>query len=86
MDKYLIISSHTEEDCDRAIEYILNYHTSYLTKFEWGCMDHDHNAYAIIDAENYEHAKMAVPPLFRDKTKAIKLVQFSGQTPPHPVS
>lgn len=77
MDKYLVISAHTEEDCDKAIQYILAYHTAFLTKFEWGCMDHDHNAYTILEAESHEHAKMAVPPLFRDRTKVIKLVNFS---------
>lgn len=80
MDKYLVISSHTEQDCTKAIEYFLAYHTGYLTKFEWGCMDHDHNAYTIIEAENHDHAKMSVPPLFRDKTRVIKLVNFSEMT------
>jgi hypothetical protein len=78
MDKYLIVSSHTAEDCDRALQYFHEYHTGYLTHFWWGCMDHDHNGYAIIDAESHEEAKMAVPPLARDKTKTIKLIHLDG--------
>lgn len=84
MDTYLVISNHTAEDCTKAIEYFMAYHTGYLTKFEWGCLDHDHNAYAMIEAESHEHAKMVVPPLFRDKTKIIKLTRF-GEMKGHPV-
>jgi hypothetical protein len=83
MDTYLVISNHTAEDCKKAVEYFIEYHKGYLTKFEWGCMDQDHNAYAIIEAESHEHAKMSVPPLFRDKTRIIKLTRF-GDLKAHP--
>ncbi len=84
MDTYLVISNHSAEDCVKALEYFIAYHKGYLVKFEWGCMDHDHNAYAIIEAENHEHAKMAVPPLLRDKTRTIMLKRFDAM-PTHPV-
>ena len=83
MDTYLVISNHTAEDCSKAIEYFLAYHKGYLVKFEWGCLDHDHNAYAIIEAESHEHAKMSVPPYFRDKARSIKLTRF-GEMKSHP--
>jgi hypothetical protein len=73
MDTYLVISYHTAEDCTRALNYFHEYHEGYLTKFWWGCTDNDHNGYAIIEAESHEHAKMAVPPLARDKAKTIRL-------------
>ncbi|OFX46399.1 MAG: hypothetical protein A2046_13830 [Bacteroidetes bacterium GWA2_30_7] len=77
MDRYIIISNHTVEECNRAIKFFKEYHTGYLTHFEWGCHDNDHNAYAIIEANNHSEAIMAVPPLFRNKTKAIKLTTFN---------
>ncbi len=70
MDRYLITSSHTAEDCRMAIKHFREFHSGFLTHFEWGCYDNDHNAYA------FEAAKLAVPPLFRDKTKAVKLRHF----------
>ena len=84
METYLVISCHTAEECDRALQYFHEYHEGYLTKFWWGCMDHDHNAYAIIEAESHEHAKMAVPPLARDKTKTIMLTHMD-HSGVHPV-
>ena len=76
MDRYLVISEHTVEDCHMAVKHFLKFHAGFLTHFEWGCFDGDHHAYAIIEAESHENAKMSVPPLFREKAKAIKLCQF----------
>jgi len=76
MDRYIVISAHTAEDCRMAIKYFREYHAGFLTHFEWGCYDNDHHAYAIIEAESHENALMSVPPLFREKAKAIKLTYF----------
>lgn len=76
MDRYIVISSHTPEDCNLAIDHFKEYHGAYLTHFEWGCHDNDHTAYAIIEAESHAQAKMAVPPLLRDQAKVIKLERF----------
>ena len=77
MDRYLIISNHTAEDCHLALDHFREHYPGFLTHFEWGCYDNDHNAYAIIEAESREVAKMAVPPLFRDKSKVIKLTTMN---------
>lgn len=76
MNRYIVISNHTEADCRMAIKYFRAYHAGFLTHFEWGCYDDDHNAYAIIEADSHEQALMAVPPLFREKSKVIKLTHF----------
>ena len=83
MDTYLVISGHTAEDCDRALKYFNEYHGTYLHMFWWGCLDHDHNGYAILEAESHEHAKMSVPPLAREKARVILLSHMDGT--PHPL-
>ncbi len=86
MDRYLLTSSHTAEDCRSAIQHFREFHAGFLTHFEWGCYDNDHNAYAFVEADSHEAAKMAVPPLFREKTKAVKLRHFKpaqGADPTH---
>jgi hypothetical protein len=77
MERFLIISTHTIEDCHMAMEYFSKYNAGFLTNFEWGCFDNDHNAYAFVEADSTERALMAVPPLLRSKAKAIKMVHFS---------
>jgi hypothetical protein len=59
-----------------AVKHFIQYHAGFLTHFEWGCYDHDHHAYAFIDADSHEQALLSVPPLFREKATAIKVVQF----------
>ncbi|HKR04964.1 MAG TPA: hypothetical protein VJY62_10035 [Bacteroidia bacterium] len=76
MDRYLVISAHTAEDCRQAVKYFAEFYAGYITHYEWGCYDNDHHAYAIIEADSHEQAKMTVPPLLRDKTKVIKLTYF----------
>ena len=80
MDRYIVISSHTEEDCRMAIKHFIEHHASFLTHFEWGCYDNDHSAYAIIEAENHDQALMSVPPLFRNKAKVIKTTRFEPKS------
>ena len=87
MNRYIVISGHTAEDCRRAVKYFAEFHAGYITHFEWGCKDNDHNAYAIIEAESHEHALMSVPPLFRDKARVVMLTYFypneKGDDPIH---
>ena len=79
MDRFLIISNHTAEDCRMAIKHFRQFHAGFITHFEWGCYDNDHNAYAIVEAENHEAAKLAVPPIWREKAKVIKLTYFKPE-------
>jgi hypothetical protein len=79
MENYIIISGHTVEDCHLAVNHFMQYHAGFLTHFEWGCYDNDHHAYAFIEAESHEMAMMAVPPLFREKAKVIKVAQMKPE-------
>ena len=76
MGKFIVMSSHSVEDCQKARKYFKEYHAGFLTHFEWGCYDNDHTAYAFVDAKNHDHARLAVPPLFRNKTRVVKLTTF----------
>ena len=85
MDRYLVISNHTAEDCRLAVKHFREHHAGFLAHYEWGCYDNDHNAYAIMEADNHEMAKMTVPPLFREKTKVVKLTYFKPQETADPM-
>jgi hypothetical protein len=76
MERYIVISPHTVEECKMTVKQFRKYNAGFLTHFEWGCMDNDHNAYAIIEAESHENAKMPIPPIFREKSRVIKLTYF----------
>jgi hypothetical protein len=80
MDRFLIISQHTLEDCRLAVEHFAKYNAGFLTQFEWGCYDNDHHAYAFVEAESHEQALLSVPPLLRQKAKAIRVTELSPKS------
>jgi hypothetical protein len=74
MDRYLIESPHTAENCSQAVKDV--HAAGYLHFFEWGCDDDDHTAWAIVEAENAEHARQMVPWYLRENARIVKLVKF----------
>ena len=74
MNRYLIESPHTAENCDQAIHDL--HAAGYLHHFEWGCKDYDHTGWAIVEAESTEHARQIVPWYLRDKARIVRLVKF----------
>ncbi|MBI1793886.1 MAG: hypothetical protein HYR70_06815 [Chloroflexi bacterium] len=82
MDRYLIESPHAAEDCDTVVKEV--HAAGYLHHFEWGCHDGSHCGWAIVEAENREHAKQMVPWMVRGKVRIVKLEKFEEVDPSHP--
>jgi hypothetical protein len=74
MQKFLVISPHTHEECTQVIKQTLA--IGYLTHFYWGCKSGDHTGYAMIDADNEKEALLSIPTVIRHKGKAIGIIQF----------
>ncbi len=77
MDRYLIESPHTDQECVLILNDCLA--AGFLRNFEWGCDDDIHCGWAIIEAENHEQASLAVPPLMRKNAKIVKLVKYTDE-------
>ena len=77
MNRYLIETTHTKEDCLHVLDLILAH--GFITHYDWGCEDGIHTGWAIVEAENSSEALLSVPPLIRDKARAIKLKKFSPE-------
>jgi hypothetical protein len=75
MDKFLIESPHTGEECKRVVKSV--YALGYLNNCDWGCEGGVHTAWVTIEAENERQALFVVPPVLRNKARAIKLTKFS---------
>ena len=76
MERFLVISPHTDAECKDAIRQVLA--AGYITHFDWGCMDGDHTGWAIIEAESKKEALMVVPSGQRHTARAVRLVKFSA--------
>jgi hypothetical protein len=75
MDRFLVISPHTNEDCTNAIKQVM--FAGYITHFDWGCMDGEHTGWVIIEADNAKEALMVVPSGQRSSARVIRLTKFS---------
>jgi len=74
MDRYLIETPHTDENCQRLINEIQA--LGFLHNFEWGCDSGVHCGWAIIEAESEAQARLAVPPLVRSQARVVKLNKY----------
>ncbi|MCI0707306.1 MAG: hypothetical protein L0Y80_07485 [Ignavibacteriae bacterium] len=77
MNRYLVVSPHTQEDCAKAIKIVEA--ASGLTRWDWGCKDGEHCGWVVVEAESNQQALLVVPPLERHKARAIKLVRFTPE-------
>jgi hypothetical protein len=75
MERYLIETPHTAENCHMLVDQV--YAMGYLYHFDWGCMDGVHCGWAIIEAESEAQARLAVPSLLRNKARVVRLSKFT---------
>jgi hypothetical protein len=75
MERYLIETPHTGENCLALVDQVQA--QGYLHHFDWGCRAGVHTGWVIIDAENENQARMAVPPLVRADARVIRRNKFS---------
>jgi hypothetical protein len=81
MERFVIESPHPIEKCDQVLQDL--HAAGYLHHFEWGCKDNDHTGWAIVEAENIEHARQMVPWYLREKARIVRLVRFDLATDVH---
>ena len=77
MDRYLIETPHTDDECLGLLDQILA--AGYLHNFDWGCQDGDHTGWAIIEAESQAEARLAVPVMVREKARVVRLNRFTDE-------
>ena len=78
MNRYLVESTHTVEDCHHVVEqFIIHGH---IMNFDWGCEAGVHAGWAMLEAENESQALLSVPARLRSKARAIRLVKFTPAT------
>lgn len=79
MARFLIEVPHGAEakECALAVKILLSSGSHYLTNAEFGCLDGDHKAWIIIEADNKEEVQFILPAAYRSKAKIVELNKFS---------
>jgi hypothetical protein len=75
MNRYLVESEHTDEDCHHVVEQFVFF--GYIMHFDWGCNAGVHSCWAIVEAHNEQEALLSVPAMLRGKARAIQLNKFT---------
>ncbi len=80
MQRYLIETPHTAENCRMLINQVQA--MGYLHNFDWGCDAGVHCGWAIVEAESEAEARLAVPMLVRKEARVVPLVKYSPDETP----
>ena len=75
MDRYLIISDHSSEDCLHILDLVQA--QGYLHHYDWGCKDGEHKAWIVVEVDSKDEARAIVPPAFRSAAKVVQLNAFT---------
>lgn len=78
MDRFLVESPHTADECKRVVQDV--HALGYLYNTEWGCGAGVHESWVIIEAENATQALQVVPHSIRKNARAVKLEKFDAET------
>jgi hypothetical protein len=77
MNRYLVESEHTAEECRHVVEQFIFY--GHIIHFDWGCEAGVHKAWAIVDGDDESIALLSVPPRLRSKAHATRLNKFTPE-------
>ena len=79
MARYLIEVPHEADEvaCQSAIQTFLETGSHFLAHADWGCMDGDHRAWLVMNAENREDVQYALPPSVRPEARIVRLEKFT---------
>jgi hypothetical protein len=77
MNRYLVESIHTEEECYHVVEQFVYY--GYVMHFDWGCEAGVHSSWAIVEAEDEHEALLSIPALMRPKARAVRLNKYTPE-------
>ena len=74
---YLVSVPHTPEQCLSTLDEMKGKGDAFLSKFEFGCMDGDHTAYAFIDGASSDNVRKMLP---ENEQKAAKITKVNKMT------
>jgi hypothetical protein len=81
MARFLVEAHHDKQTlaCERVVKLFQATGSHYLTHAEWGCLDGQHTAWLMVDADTREEARALLPPAFRGRAKVVALTRFGPE-------
>ena len=79
MAKYLIESTHTDEQCLQALDEMVAQNNELLGKCYFACNTGDHRGWAIVDKASEREALDLLPSSIRGQAKVKPVDQFTPE-------
>ena len=76
--RFMVIATHTPEECLKTLDEVKSEDTKLLGKFDWGCMAGDHTGYVVLEAKD-EAAVKAMLPADMQNARIVKLNKFTAE-------
>lgn len=78
MFRFMIEVPHHDNkiECLHSVAIFLSSGSHFLKNADWGCLDGEHKAWFILDANSKEEARMVVPPAYRKDAIIRQLNKF----------
>jgi hypothetical protein len=76
LSRYIIEVPHSEEECITILDQMTGKPEN-LARFGFGCVDGDHRAIAVTEAENEQSARHILPLTLRSRGRIVKLEKFT---------
>lgn len=73
MPQYMIELSHSSSDCVEALKDIDPKAQDFLGDVYWGCMTGRHDGWAVVEADNEQHARDMVPDQIRNQVQVTQV-------------
>ncbi|KXK49631.1 MAG: hypothetical protein UZ05_CHB002001787 [Chlorobi bacterium OLB5] len=77
MERFLVESPHTAEDCSNVLTQVLN--LGYITHYNWGCKAGVHTGWAIVESDSETEALLTVPSFIRHQAKVTRLNVYTPE-------
>jgi len=75
---YLVKIPHTPEQCLASLDNMKTKGDAFLSKFEFGCMDGDHTAYAFINGTSADNVTKMLPESEQKTAKVTKVNKMTA--------
>lgn len=77
--QYFIETSHTPEECLKALDEMLDQGADILKMFRWACKVGDHRGWAFVMADSEMEARNMLAPSMRDNAMVIEVEEFTPE-------
>jgi hypothetical protein len=76
--KYLLMTSHTPEQCAASLRRVAAHDKELFESMDWGCKAGDHTGYALVWANSPDEAVMKLPDTERTAAKAVEVRRLTA--------